>query len=364
MKKVFLKYANVSTVFSSFTELLSESQGFTLPLKSRGDFVLTMDAKFFTNFTMTVTVEADDGREKPMTIHYTSNDDSITHRGTHLIYGLGPLRTWRTITRDLLTDFRKAIGKTNTKSVRKTKAGLRRVVKLMIHGHGRIDNVTLWTHSHMSQFFDAANYLLKTQDAQGGWPINVERKLDEDIPSLPPGWYSAMAQGQAISTLVRAYKKTQEYKYLSATLKATKIFRIPSSEGGVLAKLFDRFSWYEEYPTTPSSYVLNGFIYSLIGLYDLHSIASPEEGREALQLYNDGLKSLKNLLPLFDTGSGTIYDLRHLSVHKAPNLARWDYHATHISQLQLLVSIDPDPLFKQFLDRWIGYTKGKRAKHN
>ncbi len=261
-----------------------------------------------------------------------------------------------------MTDFRKGIGQTNGKAVRKIKTGLSQVVNLMIHGHGRIDNVTLWTYSHMSQFFDAANYLVKTQDEQGGWPINVERKLDEGFPTIPPGWYSAMAQGQAISTLTRAYKKTQDYKYLRSALRATQVFRIPSSEGGVLAKLFGRVPWYEEYPTTPSAFVLNGFIYSLIGLYDLHSTAGDEERREALKLYNDGMKSLKTLLPLYDTGSGTIYDLRHLTLHKQPNLARWGYHTTHISQLQLLVSIDPDPVLKQFLARWIGYLKGKRGK--
>lgn len=351
-------------IICSPTDLLHDSQGYTLPLKSKGDFVLTFDAKFYSNFSLMLVVEADDGREKPMTMHYTSDTDGITHHGTHITYGLGPIRTWRTISRDLVTDFRKAIGKTNTKSVRKTKTSLRKVVKFVIHGHGRIDNVTLSTNSHMSQFFDAAEWLLRTQDAKGGWPINVERKLDEEIASLPPGWYSAMAQGQAMSTLVRAYKKTLDYKYLSAALRATKIFRIPSAEGGVLAKLWDKIPWYEEYPTTPSSFVLNGFIYSLIGLYDLQTMAGPEEGREAYQLYTEGMRSLKTLLPLYDTGSGTIYDLRHLYLHKAPNLARWDYHATHISQLQLLSSIDPDPIFTNFLERWIGYTKGKKAKHN
>ncbi|KAL3215841.1 hypothetical protein MRX96_033450 [Rhipicephalus microplus] len=70
------------------------------------------------------------------------------------------------------------------------------------------------------------------------------------------------------------------------------------------------------------------------------------------------------MLPLFDTGSGTTYDLRHFSLGVAPNLARWDYHTTHINQLLYLATIDDDPIFKTTADRWIQYMKGFRAPHN
>lgn len=121
---------------------------------------------------------------------------------------------------------------------------------------------------------------------------------------------------------------------------------------------------YEEYPTTPASYVLNGFIYSLLGLYDLNSTAPGKIAREAGKLFTQGMHSLKKMLLLYDTGSGTSYDLRHLSLGVAPNLARWDYHATHVNQLLLLATIDSDPLIAQTAERWKGYMFGKRAKHN
>lgn len=53
---------------------------------------------------------------------------------------------------------------------------------------------------------------------------------------LPPGWYSAMAQGQAMSLLVRAYLLTHDAKYLKAAVEAMKLFEISSEQGGVLAK--------------------------------------------------------------------------------------------------------------------------------
>jgi heparosan-N-sulfate-glucuronate 5-epimerase len=110
------------------------------------------------------------------------------------------------------------------------------------------------------------------------------------------------------------------------------------------------------YTAVPPSFVLNGFIYSLIGLYDVVG--------DAQLLFDQGMHSLKKLLPLFDTGSGTVYDLRHFTLGLAPNIARWDYHSTHINQLLLLSTIDSDPILTNVAERWISYMSGKRAAHN
>lgn len=141
---------------------------------------------------------------------------------------------------------------------------------------------------------------------------------------------------------------------------------------------------YEEYPTSPPSFVLNGFIYSLLGLYDLNTTVPASLSRDAGHLYEQGMISLKKMLLLFDTGSGTIYDLRHftLGLHWfgifncrpditlisvsgiGPNIARWDYHATHVNQLLLLAKIHQDPLISRTAERWHSYMYGKRSPHN
>lgn len=204
----------------------------------------------------------------------------------------------------------------------------------------------------------------------------VERRLD-GLQSLPPGWHSAMAQGHGLSAMSRAYKYTKDINFRKALRLALRPYTIPSSKGGVRAVFMDKFIWYEEYPTTPSSFVLNGFIFSLFGLYDYKMLLTSEvkagvtlspEDEEALRLatdlYETGMSSLKNMLPLYDAGFTTVYDLRHYQIKRQPNLARWDYHATHISQLAMLSTIDDDPIFKEFHSYWMGYTKGIRAKHN
>ncbi|XP_071841356.1 D-glucuronyl C5-epimerase B-like isoform X2 [Apostichopus japonicus] len=340
----------------------SYGHGVSVSINERSLPVLSFDLLMFRNSTITVVMQTEESGI--VNLHYTSHIEECTHRGSNVFYGIGPTFKWRTITRDLITDLRKGMNYKEKQPKTKRKSRTTKILKIYLQGRGRIDNLTLSSSNHMNQFYDAADWLVRHQDNNGGWPIMVNRVVDSDMEELKANWYSAMAQGQAISTLVRAYEKTKESRYLSSAMKGIKLYQVPSTEGGVQARFMDKYQWYEEYPTNPSSFVLNGFIYSLIGLYDLKSSASQENGREAAHLFQEGIKSLKALLPMFDTGSGSIYDLRHITLGKAPNLARWDYHATHITQLQLIASIDPDPIFQRTLDRWIGYIKGKRAKHN
>ncbi|XP_055048526.2 glucuronic acid epimerase a [Misgurnus anguillicaudatus] len=339
------------------------SDGVSLLVDNSKDFVLTFDVRFISNGSVSVVLETTE-KGAPYTIHYITSPLLLSFKDREVIYGIGPRTTWSTVSRDLVTDLRKGVGLSNTKVVKATKILPRRVVQLVLRGSGFISNITVSSTAHMAAFFSASDWLLHNQDEHGGWPIKVTRKLGEGFKSLEPGWYSAMAQGQAMSTLVRAYLVTHNPTYLSAAIRATSPFKKTSEQRGVKATFMNKFDWYEEYPTTPSSFVLNGFIYSLIGLYDVAETAGNKLGRDAGVLFGQGLESLKAMLPLFDTGSGTVYDLRHFTLGMAPNLARWDYHTTHINQLQLLSSIDSTPIFRDYVKRWKTYLKGGRAKHN
>lgn len=339
------------------------SEGVSLELNNGRDFILSFDLKLLSNGSVSVVLETTE-RNQLFTLHYVSTTQLIALRDRDIFYGIGARTAWSTITRDLLTDLRKGVGLSNTKAVKQTKIMPKRVLRLVAKGRGFLDNVTVSATAHMAAFFAASRWLLRNQDERGGWPIMVTRKLGEGFKSLDPGWYSAMAQGQAMSTLVRAYLLTKDPAFLGAALRATAPYKLPAERRGVKAVFMGRHDWYEEYPTSPSSFVLNGFMYSLIGLYDLKETAGEKLGEEARLLYERGMESLKAMLPLYDTGSGTVYDLRHFTLGAAPNLARWDYHTTHINQLQLLGSVDDAPIFKEFVKRWKSYLRGGRAKHN
>ena len=334
-------------------------------------YILSFDFRFITNGSFTVYVKPKGKRPETFAIHYVCSNTVIVVEGNHIYYGIGDRQHWSRITRDLAIDFHKGLSLKNSDTQlnghkkKSSHAPLHRILRLEIHGQGQIDNITLSATAHLAQFYYAANWLVLNQDDKGGWPNMVTRKLSGGVLSLDPGWYSAMAQGHAMSLLIRAYLRTGNNKYKKSAVKATQLFKVPSKDGGILARFMDKYDWYEEYPTVPSSYVLNGFIYALIGLYDLKTVCTGNDGEHASQLYNSGIQTLRAMLPLYDTGSGSVYDLRHLSLSIAPILARWDYHATHINQLLLLATIEDNPhIFSTTAQRWIDYMKGKRAPHN
>lgn len=338
--------------------------GISLTLDHVLDFVLKWDLNIKDNGSITVVLEL---REKKETyhLHYVTSNTVLHNYNNHVYYGIGLVNhQWRRLTRDLLIDLQKGLY-LNDKSRKKLPRSKLKVVKIILYGSGMIDNMTLSTSEHMEQFYDAARWFVANQNVtSGGWPNPVKRKVAPGMAILEPGWYSSMGQGHAISVLARAYYHSGDAKYLQAAIRGLRPFRLSSAKGGVAAMFLGKYIWYEEYPTIPSSFILNGFIYSLIGLYDLKMIATAKDAEEASRLFNQGMTSLKNMLMLYDTGSGTIYDLRHFTLKTAPNLARWDYHSTHINQLLLLNSIDNDPIFITTAERWIGYMNGKRAAHN
>lgn len=332
------------------------------------DLVLSVDVLVKPNVTLMVTLQHRESKQL-FRLHYIVSDLQIIVQDENIYYGIGTkqMNRWKHLSRDLLVDLQKGIqfagGGDRKKKMRRTEI---RITGVSFLGSGAFDNLTLSTSEHISHFYDAAEWFVRHQNGTtGGWANPVKRKLGPGFVELNHGWYSAMGQGHAISLLARAFFHSRgDTRYLKAAVDGLKPFRVLSSDGGVLATFLGKYSWYEEYPTSPPSFVLNGFIYSLLGLYDLNSTAPLATAHEAGILLDQGMNSLKKMLLLFDTGSGTIYDLRHFTLGIAPNLARWDYHATHVNQLLLLATIDKDPIIEQTAKRWQGYMYGKRAQHN
>lgn len=351
----------------NFTTLDSFSSGVRLKMDHVLDFVMSLSIALSPNSSFTVILQ---NREKQgiYNLHYVASDILITAQEENIYHGIGTSENWVRITRDLIIDLQKGLNYLNKdKSIKhRLPRSKLKIIGVVMRGRGAIDNFTLSSSEHILQFYDSAEWFLKNQEPEsGGWSIQVKRKLSAGFQTLEPGWYSAMGQGQAISVLARAYFHSGgDERYLNAAVLALKPFRVPSWQGGVLATFMNKFRWYEEYPTKPASFVLNGFIYSLLGLYDLMIMAPPPQAKEAELLFEEGMVSLKNMLMFYDMGSSTAYDLRHITLGIAPNLARWDYHVTHINQLLLLSTLDNEPIFQQTAERWIAYMSGKRAAHN
>ena len=319
-------------------------------------FYITMDYKLTEGSSIVVHLLRKLENDKPYELHYICNDTSLLTFDNRIIIGLGHSDEWTRLTRNLYLDLEQGYNKKmkiTDGRIHVSDDYITKITKVELRGQGHIHNITFTTNDHLVHFHDAAEWVLRNQDDKGGWPMPVKRPLGTD--TLQPGWYTALGQGVCISLLARAYGITKDERYLEAAMKGTKLFSIPSEDGGVKAVFMDKYVWYEEYPTQPPSFVLNGFILSLFGLYDLATTAPSPQNGESKRLYDEGITSLKAMLPLYDIGTRTVYDLRHYTMLTLPNVCRWDYHNLHVLLLNHLETIDTDPIFKEYGERWLKY---------
>jgi NADH-quinone oxidoreductase subunit N len=193
------------------------------------------------------------------------------------------------------------------------------------------------------------DWLVEHQDHRSGaWTYDFEYSPPSTGGTLRSGWPSTIVQGLAMSLLTRLYAQTENQAYLAAARRAVRPLERPVERGGLLASLRGH-PFFEEYPTRPPSFVLNGFIFTLLGLYDV----SPYS-QQAHRAYRAGRKTLQQVLPLYDEGRrGTAYNLVHLtnpgrSIHWAGCL----YVRLHVVLLDAMNSIEPNAVYRQYRDRW------------
>jgi peptidoglycan/xylan/chitin deacetylase (PgdA/CDA1 family) len=169
---------------------------------------------------------------------------------------------------------------------------------------------------------------------------------------LRPPWISAMAQGEVASLLTRVHKETGDDRYAESALMALEPLRISSLRGGTEA-LLGGGPFYEEYPTDPPSFVLNGGIYAMWGVYDVSIGLDPDRaGRD----WADSLDVLASNIHRWDCGYWSIYDL---FPHPVPNVASSAYHLLHTTQLRAMQLIAPRPEFEVTASNFERYSRSR-----
>jgi len=207
------------------------------------------------------------------------------------------------------------------------------------------------TAFHRKQCLISAKALLELQDDRGGWLYPFTSTHGRTKYSLENGWYSAMAQGQAISLFARANALEPNPAYAEAAHRALAVLETPLEQGGVLTKISGRndLVFYEEFPDFPAAHILNGFIFCLIGLYDGAQVF---QDQEAGRMFRQGIQTLKTILPLYDGDKLSSYDLVHaVNPPRNRNIDR-KYHIIHVKLLQALDAIEPSDLFKFYIKKW------------
>ncbi|MCU4674742.1 D-glucuronyl C5-epimerase family protein [Catenovulum sp. 2E275] len=215
-------------------------------------------------------------------------------------------------------------------------------------------------------FYQLADQLCHVQTLDGKLPYLFDWFYYIKNDYLTSGWCSGMAQGQAISVWVRGVKSSGEKKYLDSALAAFHFMLKPVIEGGVLADLssvspaLKHLNFVEEYPLTKSAVTLNGWMYALLGVYDLLQLLNlPEfnhlrERQIAEDFLAEQVDLLCNLLPLFDIDGLSSYDLGYLIFQLPPNFDL-GYHQTHIVQLRILANLLKQHQLLEWSEHWLNF---------
>jgi hypothetical protein len=213
----------------------------------------------------------------------------------------------------------------------------------------------------LDAFRRAADKLVSLQDDRGAFRYDFAyRRRTGQV--LEPGWVSGMAQGQALSALARAAVSLDDPRYREAGDAALAFLEVEIAEGGPATNLglldpaLSGYRFFEEYPTQPPPYTLNGYMFALLGLYDWsHLPGGGASSERAGELFWEGVEVLEQLLPYFDVGGFTTYDLHDLTHPAASPLLSPGYHAVHVYLLHALQSITRRQAIAHYRGLWSAY---------
>jgi heparosan-N-sulfate-glucuronate 5-epimerase len=242
----------------------------------------------------------------------------------------------------------------------------------MLDYHGKISlqynpiAITQWGLGNYNLFCQTQNELRKKKfltasdwlcahlepNALGSWVWNHHFDWEYRSPLKAP-WYSALAQGQGISLLVRAYRETGAAAYLDAAERAFTSFLKSTHEGGVTFIDERGHLWFEEYMVSPPTHILNGFIWAAWGVYDCFLAT---QNKAAWDLFAQAVLTLRTNLSRYDLGFWSLYEQSNTLL---PMVASPFYHRLHVVQLRVLHRLTGDEIFARFADKWEAYARSR-----
>ncbi len=224
-----------------------------------------------------------------------------------------------------------------------------------------LGNYNLWRRTNEPErrrkFFLIADWLCASLQSNPQGLAVWNHHFDwEYRDTLRAPWYSALAQGQGISVLVRAHKESGDARYLEAARCAFAAFQQPIENGGVAFTDKSGDLWFEEYIVSPPTHILNGFIWALWGVYD-YLLATNDKA--AQDLFSRGVRTLLHNLQRYDLGFWSLYEQ---SGTRLPMVASTFYHQLHIVQLRVMHRLTGEARFAEVADRWETYAHSSRNR--
>ena len=199
------------------------------------------------------------------------------------------------------------------------------------------------SRAYLLEFKNIANWAIENQKSDGSWDAFGPMKSRKYS-------VSSMCQGEGASLLFRAAKQFRNEKYKNQAFSAIDFMLRPVDEGGTSIYEEGR-SYLEEYPESPRRSVLNGWIFSIFGLYDA-MLEMPDKYAPA---FNQTLDTLCNDVLFYDRGFWSLYD-------RKGKIASPAYHDLHIALLEVLFSLTGRRELQIAARKFKGYRRKKLCK--
>lgn len=162
--------------------------------------------------------------------------------------------------------------------------------------------------------------------------------------NLKDGWISCIIQGQALSLYLRLYQLFDDSFYFDRAIQIYNSFNIPFEDGGFRRYDIDGNLWYEEYPSEPPSYVLNGFVYAILGIYDFYRVTHDQE---VLENWNQSLQTLQLNLHKYDVWYWSLYDQL-----KKELVSFYYMKNIHIPLMEIMFQLTGINIFSHYAEKW------------
>lgn len=225
-------------------------------------------------------------------------------------------------------------------------------------------------------FLRVASWLASHQQPNGSFPYSYTFSYKPDIV-FAKGFVSGMAQGQMLSVYARAYSLSGAAEYLQAGQSCLGFMtsRADSPTGGTAVTLkdftdlspalkpYENYVLFEEYIAKPQTYVLNGNLFALVGLYDwAHAVPGEYGASQAGQAFEQGCKAVEVLLPYYDYNVYSAYDLLPFGFDYDPHFSSSYAHACHVYLLHTLAQVTDNSTFSAYYLRFKSYSDQEKEE--
>jgi hypothetical protein len=159
---------------------------------------------------------------------------------------------------------------------------------------------------------------------------------------LKAPWVSANVQGFVISALVRYWRLKGDPRTFALLKQSIRLFQLDQEEGGIRVQAEGHIV-YTEAPGLPCPGIMDGFMRSLLGLYDLYVETGEAEVHD---LFVQGIEGLRHFLPRWDyRRKWSWYANRHY-------LSAPQYHNLNRLLLEVLARLTGDAYLAEYADGW------------